>query len=406
VLLPVVDRLDLELGYRYSDFNTAGGADTYKALFTVDATEGITFRGGYQFATRAPNVAELFNAPTQVVVFVPQQDPCSVTTLSPWGNLASNPNRTQVQNLCRAIIGNSTSGFDTQTYSITGIPGPSGFHRQNPPFFPLEIELRKGSPTVAPEVGKTYTLGAVIDGPFGAENLTITADFYQINLTDAISPLAASTVYNNCFNWNGSTNPTYDVNNSFCRMIRRNPSSGDREEVDAPFSNLGLVETQGLDLTVNWSKDFGPGTFGLNSNINFLDSYEYQVAPGDRIVDATGTLDQGGLYDVRALTTFSYGWNNVYLGLGWRYLSDIKSASASLNPTTTIQGTDAYSLFGLNASYEWDRFALRMGMDNLLDEEPRVINANPGIDSNTDSTLPAFYDTIGRSYYVGFTMSF
>ena len=31
----------------------------------------LTFRGGYQFATRAPNTAELFTGPTQTVVSFP-----------------------------------------------------------------------------------------------------------------------------------------------------------------------------------------------------------------------------------------------------------------------------------------------------------------------------------------------
>jgi outer membrane receptor for ferrienterochelin and colicin len=420
ILLPIVDRLDLELGYRYSDFSTAGGHDTYKALFTFDATDRISFRGGRQVATRAPNTAELFTAPTQIVVGHPQGDPCSITTLSPWGNtgtplpppypaVPANPNRAQVINLCRQIIGNNTSGFDTQAYSVAGAAyynSPTGFHRQNPPFFPLEIELRQGNPRVGPEKGVTYTFGVVFDGPLGADNLTITADVYQINMKDAISPIAAYVVYNNCFNWNGSTNPTYDINNSFCRMIRRNTSTGDREEVDAPFFNLGLIETQGLDLNVSWSADFGPGTFGINSVMSYLDSYEYQVAPGDRIIEAKGTLDQGGMYDLQTMTNFSYAWDRLSLGLGWRYLSDIKSAGASSSPNTTIQGAGDYHMYNLNGAYNWDKYTFRFGVDNLMDEDPVVIGANPGLDSNTDSTLPAIYDVVGRRYYMGFTARF
>ena len=85
--------------------------------------------------------------------------------------------------LCRAIIGNSTSGFDTQTYN-TGVvfngqllgPGPNGFTRQTPPFFPLEIEIEKGNPDVDPETAKTWTLGAVITEPFGWDRFTLTLD--------------------------------------------------------------------------------------------------------------------------------------------------------------------------------------------------------------------------------------
>jgi hypothetical protein len=415
ILLPVFERLDLELGYRYSDFNTAGGHDTYKALFTWDATDRISFRGGRQIATRAPNTAELFTAPTQIVVGHPDGDPCSVTTRSPWGNVATpmsgspapnNPNRQQVINLCRQLIGNANSQFDLQTYSITGVAGPEGFHRQNPPFFPLEIELRQGNPRVGPEKGETYTFGVVFDGLFGADNLTLTADFYQINMKDAIAPIAAYIVYNNCMNWNGQTNPTYDINNSFCRMIRRNASTGDREEVDAPFFNLGIIETQGLDLNVNWSADFGPGTFGINSVMSYLDSYQYQAAPGDRVIDATGTLDQGGMYELQGFTNFTYAFDRLSLGLGWRYMSDVKNAAAASSPNTTIQGTSAYNMFNLNGAYNWDKYTFRFGVDNLLDEDPRIIGANPGVDTQSDSTLPALYDVVGQRYYLGFSARF
>ncbi|MCP5145859.1 MAG: TonB-dependent receptor [Gammaproteobacteria bacterium] len=406
-LVPVLDNLDLELGIRYSDFSTAGGKETYKALFTWAPMESLSFRGGFQYATRAPNIAELFTAPTQEVVFHPDQDPCSVTTLSPWGNVASNPDRQQVIDLCRAIIGNNTSQFDTQTYSITGIPGPEGFHRQNPPFFPLEIALRQGNPDVAPETGKTFTVGAVIADPFGVENLNITIDAYRIELSDAISPLSVATVYNNCFNWDGNSNPTYDVNNSWCQMIRRNPVTGDREEVDTPFFNLGSLTTQGIDLTINYGRDIGPGFFNVNTTINYLNKFKYQVAPGDIIVDAKGTLDQGGLFDIQAFTRFSYSWDNFSVGLNWRYLDSIKAAAAAQSPNTTIQGTGSYNLFNLNASWNiGERYSVRFGIDNLFDHDMVAVNNNPGVDSNSDNTVASIYDPLGRRFYLGFKASY
>ena len=60
LLIPVFDRLDLELGYRYSDYDLEGGIDTYKALFDWAATDSFRLRGGRQIANRAPNVAERF----------------------------------------------------------------------------------------------------------------------------------------------------------------------------------------------------------------------------------------------------------------------------------------------------------------------------------------------------------
>ncbi|MES2607016.1 MAG: TonB-dependent receptor [Pseudomonadota bacterium] len=405
--IPLIHDIDLELGYRYSDFSTAGGQDTYKALFTWDLSEQVTVRGGYQFATRAPNIAELFTAPTQEVVPFPNQDPCSVTTLSAWGNVPGNPNRAKVINLCRAIIGNSTSQFDTQTFSIRNINGPEGFHRQNPPFFPLEIALRKGNPDVAPEQGETFTLGAVISEPFGWESISATIDAYRIEISDAISPLNVATVYEGCFNSNGASNPTYDINNSWCKMIRRNPITGDREEVDTPFFNLGTLETQGIDLTLNWSQDVGPGVASINSTLNYLDNFEYQLAPGAAIADATGTLDQGGLFEFISFTRFGYSLGDLNLGINWRHMSSIDSAAKATVPTTTIQGPGSYDMFSFNSSYNWDKYTFRFGIDNLLDEDPELTQSNPrGGDTDSDVTNPGLYDLLGRRWYVGVQASF
>lgn len=411
LLVPILDNLDLELGGRLSDFSTAGTHETLKALATYEINDTITLRGGYQKATRAPNVAELFTAPTQLVVFHPDQDPCSVTTLSPWGNVPDNPDRQQVQDLCRAIIGNDTSGFDTNTYNATypGIEatGPDGFTRQNPRFFPLEIALQQGNPNVGPEKGDTYTFGVVLSDPFGVENLNITADFYDIKLTDAISPLSVATVYNNCFNWDGTTNPSYDVNNSWCQMIRRNPITGDRAEVDAPFFNLGTQTTRGIDLNVNYSMEVGAGTFNINSSVNYLDEYKYQVAPGDIIVDARGTLDRGGLYKWQGLTRFGYLWGNMNLGLTWRHLDSARAAAAAQSPSTTIQGPGSYDMFNLNGGYNWNNYTLRFGVDNLFDKGAPLTQSNPaGGDTDSDITNAGLYDLLGRRFYVGVKASF
>lgn len=408
LLVPVIEGLDLELGYRYSDFNTAGGVDTYKSMFTWQALDWVSFRGGYQFATRAPNTAELFTGPTLLVVGFTNGDPCSVTTLWSWGNVAANPNRQKVQDLCRAIIGNSTSGFDTQTYSITGIAGPSGFHRQNPPYFPLEIEINKGNPSVGPEEGETYTFGAVITEPFGWERLSLTADIYKIELTNAISPEGSVPVYSRCFNADGS-NPTYSRNNVDCMKIRRNPSSGDREEVDALYSNLGALNTQGVDLTINWGADIGPGSLNINSTINYLDEFMYQNAPTAALTDATGTLDQGGQYDYRLFTTFSYAWDNFNVGLNWRHMSSIEAAAKALNPATTVLGVGSYDMFNLNGGYVWDKYTLRFGVDNLFDKNPPVVGADPfavNADTNSDQTNPGYYDILGRRWYMGLKVAF
>src|SRR5690606_34285137 len=55
-----VDLLELELGARYSDYNETDAETTWKALANWQVNDWIRLRGGFNRATRAPNLGELF----------------------------------------------------------------------------------------------------------------------------------------------------------------------------------------------------------------------------------------------------------------------------------------------------------------------------------------------------------
>jgi outer membrane receptor protein involved in Fe transport len=101
----------------------------------------------------------------------------------------------------------------------------------------------------------------------------------------------------------------------------------------------------------------------------------------------------------------------------------------SYTPRTEYE-TDSYSIFDL--SFNWgitERFTLRGGITNLLDEEPVAVasetgypvgtNLNavcggaPGCVAPTGLAAPetglyngGYYDTIGRRYFMGFQVNF
>jgi iron complex outermembrane recepter protein len=415
LLVPIVKRLDLDLGYRYTNFNTAGGTNTYMGMFTWKPLDSLSFRGGYQAATRAPNIAELFQGPTQAVVAFPQEDPCSASTLSPWGNVAGNPNRAKVQALCEALIGNTTSEFNTQTFNAaTYGSGPNGWTRQVPTFFPLEIEVQTGNPKVNPETGRTWTFGTVITEPFGLSRFTASIDAYRIKISDTIAPQSSIATYNNCFNFDGKSNPNYDVTNPNCQLIQRNPLTGDRASVTALYSNLGTLLTQGVDFSVNWAHDLGPGTFGAGTLVNYVNKFVYQTSPTSPLVDAKGTLDPipasggvtGGIYTYKINTTVSYSWDGLTAGIFWQHLPSIKNAAASVSPTTKIQGAPSYNLYNLFATYSLSKYSVRFGIENLMDKQPPAIGYNPGVTDASNTTNPGYYDILGRRYYIGVKADF
>jgi iron complex outermembrane receptor protein len=422
LLAPVLPGLDLELGYRLSDFNTAGTESTWKALFTWKALDQVSFRGGYQVATRAPNTAELFAGNRLEVVGFPGVDPCSAATDHLWGNRAENTNRAQVQAVCRAWVNqargvaltDTTSLYDTQTFN-TGVvvngrtmgPGANGFTRQNPPYFPLEIETEKGNPNLSPEKAKTITLGTIISEPFGLQGLTATIDAYQIRITDTISRLSSFTAYYNCLNANGTSNPTYDFNNEYCQLIDRNGTTGDRENVDSLFLNLGKLNTRGIDVAINWRGDVGPGTLTAGTAINYLLQYKYQPDSTAPFRDAKGTLDQGGQYDYRALTTLGYSLGAFDFGVQWRFLPGIDPADKALLPATTVGGAGAYSVFNLTGGWDLGPVKLRAGIDNVLNRRLPIVGENLAVgDTNSNQTNLNYYDGLGRRFFIGAKATF
>jgi outer membrane receptor protein involved in Fe transport len=191
-------------------------------------------------------------------------------------------------------------------------------------------------------------------------------------------------------------------------LIKRNVVSGERSSVDAPFINTGSLATSGLDVSVNWTKDIGMGSFFINSLVTFLSKYDIADAPGTPINHVKGTFDQGGQFEYKLTNTFGYnfGGGKANIGLQWRYLPSIRDESASRNPATTVYPVGSYQSFNVFAGYVInDKVNLRMGIDNLTDVQPNIVGARLG-DNNAEVTRADYYDILGRRMYVGVKMSF
>jgi outer membrane receptor protein involved in Fe transport len=414
ILLPVIRRLELEIGVRRSDFQTAGRsetADTWKTLFNFTATDNLRFRGGLQRAYRTPNVSELFSGPSSNPLIWNEGDPCRRDTLNLWGNVASNPNRAQVQSLCSALIraagvplGASEFDIDPNNYPQNITTGSTVFSVQ-----------RQGNPNLQPEIADTKTLGVVWQSE--GLDLTVSADYYSIELEGAIDELSFPTVYQQCFNYNGTSNPTYDPNNQFCGLIRRaditSTTPGSAGQVQGLFYNIGTRDIAGVDVDVSWRaqlSNFGfdriPGEISVRHSLNYSLRWESTPVPGAPTVDYKGSLAQAGLYDYTPFTTFGYRTDKLNISLNWRYLPSVKSSGYPDNPLTTTFDTQSYSLLGLSGGWNFGaNIRLRAGIDNLLDQDPKVVGATP--DNNAlSSTQTGRYDPLGRRGFVGLQVDF
>jgi outer membrane receptor protein involved in Fe transport len=409
--VPAVKKLVLNLGYRYSDYNTeAGKVSTWKALLNWQVNNYVTLRGGPQRANRAPNVAELFTPSTVLVTLWPSGDPCSINNVVPWGNTPGNPNRNKVISLCNQLSGAPPN----LTAPINATYGGLGF------YFPLALDQQVGNPHLRSETGTTWTVGAVLKAPFDSpaiSNLTATIDYYHVKIDGAITPLTSQIVYSQCLNSNGISNPNYDFANSYCQLIRRN-TTGATDTVIGQFTNIGFVQTSGIDFTLDWHSmlsDIGlggaPGALSATLALSYLNEYIVQVAPGDTPVDYKGStgfdINTGVQFTWKSVLTLGYAVGPGSFNVRWRHLPSVENAARVLSPTAQVADTASYDEIDMFGSYHInDTFTVRAGIENVADKDPPLVGVTP-TNTQAGTTDPSgVYDIIGRTFFVGVQAKF
>ena len=415
--------LELELGYRYSEYDN-GSVDTYKMLASWAPLDWVRFRGGYQVANRAPNINELYLDASSTAVTLRSLDYCQSTTQELTGNNPRNPNRAAAQALCQALIGNSSTPFTTDPNNYQGGRTDAG----------VMVQISRGNPNLKSEQGKTWTLGAVIRSPFEhplASRITLSADWYSVKISDAIALVSAQTAYDLCFNRDGTSNPTFSINdiNGACANIRRDAVTGAATNVTSTYTNTGTVETSGLDLTLDWRAAFAdmgldriPGSLSANISFNKTFDFKQQNFDGGPLLENVGTLGdatRGALFDWRTVTTLRYSDGGLGVGLNWRHLPGIRSNVYVTDKTTPQQGAGSYDIFGLTGDWAiTDNLSISGGVDNLLDRDPertgigQIVNiaASDGggqtILNGSGSTTASYYDVLGRRYFLNAKLRF
>jgi outer membrane receptor protein involved in Fe transport len=414
--LPAVKKLNLELGYRFSDYDTVGSVDTYKALADWTIVDSVRFRGGYQRANRAPNIGELFLPDTQRVGGTAFGDPCGVNTLATYGvNPATNRNGPTGAAAARAFC-NNLLGAAAPVYYATQIPGTG--------FFPFATTIQQGNLNLKSEVADTYTAGFVFRPNFDAKllnRLTASIDWYRFDIANTIAALSFDTVYSQCMD--PVNNPTQTLNNVFCQLVTRDPNNGTPAKTLTPFRNAGNLKTSGVDVNVDWAADLAdmgmaslPGALSVNLAVTYLDEFKFQEIANAPVLDYTGTVggigtNNNGQFRYKTYLTTTYSVGGISASLRWRHLPSAHSAAYAQNVNTPFQGPDHYDVFDLTGNWEISQtYQVRFGVENLLDKDPEVTNSNPtaggSFTTGQGTTLPGYYDVLGRRYYVGFKARF
>lgn len=393
-----VDLLEVNGAIRHSDYNTIGTTLAWTVGGRYKPHETLTFRGSYSVAVRAPNLAELFG-PVRAATIGLLADPCAAANINSGSSF-------RVSNCAEFVA----PGFNPADFGSAFRPGITG-----------------GNPDLKEEEAKTFTAGLVWQPNGFLDGLSVIADYYDIEITDAVGSLTGLQIASACVDL-----PTTD--NQFCDAITRNPTNGLIEFFTAGNVNLGSLAVRGIDFAVTYTVDepFGEGygSFDLSvTGTRFLeDTSIFAAVPGTSATDpleaeldlTSQAIDNDNLGEFgnpEWIANFGVTWKLPKGSIGWsgRFESSqlspgitniqvvdvaIDGNAVVVRPDNTFvplsqRDTGSSLVQDLFFSYDvLDNFSFYGGVNNLTDREPYL------------ASLVRPIGVRGRFFYLGLRGSF
>jgi iron complex outermembrane receptor protein len=385
--LPGIKTLDLETGYRYSNYSEGYKTNTYKIGLEWAPVEDVRVRASFNRAVRAPNLQELYQ-PVHVALDI-------------GGDLCAGATKlTQAQ--C-ALLGVSPAQYAN---GVAGSPAAQ-YNGQT-----------GGNPNLKPESAITKEIGVVFTPAF-LPGFNATLDYSDIHITNLINSYGPNTIQANCV-------ASGNVASSWCQLVHRDAAgtlwaSQNAYTIDQEL-NEGSLEYKGIDIGLAYKINLG--TFGrIRTRLDGTWLKSLTTSPG-----ASASFDCAGRFgpSCSPITPtwrhrLTADWDTPFTGLSagatWRFFG---SASNTLYDPKTPDylvglGTipDAriptISYLDLRVSYTWDKITARVGVNNVADKDPPTIDtANSGGNQiyAESNTFPSVYDTLGRYIFMNVTVDF
>jgi outer membrane receptor protein involved in Fe transport len=345
----LADELTLDGAFRYSDYSTIGGADTWKLGLVWAPVDDIRFRANVSQAVRAPNIFELFS-PDQPAFFRPV-DPCAQSEIDSLAE--SDPATAAIREAnCRAA--GIPEGFeDPLSARFAGVAG--------------------GNENLQEETADTRTIGVVLQPRF-VENLVISVDYWDITVDDAIVAVSSQDIVDNCYD-----SPTFP--NDYCSLFTRNTNPASAQFNGFNFLrqtqlNFGSIEASGIDFAFSYPFTLGSHRFSLSAQATRQKKLDYFFDPAD----ATAVDPElGELFRPEWAGNASLAWTFKSLTLAWKtqYLGEQALRNVSIETYQTQYGesaiVDEVYLHDLTAQFALDEtLTVFAGAQNITDEQPYI----------------------------------
>jgi outer membrane receptor protein involved in Fe transport len=352
---PFAQSLDLDAAYRYTDYSVTGAAQTWKVGLSYQPVSDLRFRATQSHDIRAPNLYELFQAPT-------------------FGSVAI-------------------------TDPHTGVTG-------------TVTSEQVGNPNLQPEVADTTTAG-VVYSPSWLPHFRISVDYYRIDISNVVATTTGlggspTTALANCETSGGTSSQCLAI-------VRPLPFSN---TTPANFPTLILTESinlsqqlnEGADVEASYSFDLAdirqnlPGRADMRLIVNYSPKQIIITNPGQPATNAAGN----GIATGRATAMFGYelgafkaSWQTTYSGPHHQGTGVLGQVFAGGNLPAVITHD-----LGLTYRFEMDGRKLQafLNVNNVFNAAPQISPLAPT--NAPGQTNAAVGDTRGRYFTTGVRFSF
>ncbi|MGR5133238.1 TonB-dependent receptor [Vibrio alfacsensis] len=334
--LAYAEYLEVKLSGRYDDYSSFGGESTFGYSFLYQPSENLMLRGTYSDVFRAPSIAALYGGAVES------------------SEVLTDPS------------GQDTSGRDQ---------------------FPV---IQGSNEDLKPEQGHTASLGFVYTPSF-VDGVSATVDYWQIELEDLIDLVNPQLMLDEC-----------NTTGKYCDKITRYEDgefAGNIKTIDARLTNVGKLETDGIDFNIRYVEDFDFATLLVNWENTYTLGYDVTKSDGS-VEEYNGNFIHNGIGNFsKYRSTLSLGLAEDSWKANWtsRLIDGVEYELGEYNfnvPTVVYHD--------VSAAYMFDNdITLSGGINNLFDKEPPLILDT--IAGNTDTTT---YDVAGRYFYVNLNVKY
>ena len=346
--------LTVDAAVRQADYSTLGEATSWKLGATWAPIDEIRFRYTTSEAVRAPNISELYD-PRLPIFINKNEDPCDALRINEGSSVreANCAAALQAIGVANSAIYNEAGEYAWANPLTARFNGVSG-----------------GNPSLGVETADTDTIGVVLTPSF-IEGLTITVDYWDVAIEDAISAVGAEDILKGCYD---STNyPSLGFCNAFTRR-----ADGGLNFLETGQINFANLEAEGFDVSASYEfavEDYffrlrltGSHQDQLNRFFNPLDAAD--VDPENQEIQRPKTTAMFGASVERGALTV--GMQSIYQSK--QSVDEIEEV-LGLGDNQALYGDagffDSVIITDLNANYRYsDGLSLFAAINNVTDEEP------------------------------------